>query len=590
MEDKLPFFNLSLKKVLALEPNSFKRAKIKIVVVILLFSLIKALVVIPVAIQFAQYHQLLRALLVSLLFLALIKAILYKPSEIAVISHFTLISGLAVIWSNLLIYEHGVNIVSLQVAFMTTLVSFYLVGNVEAMIYTTAAISPLIFYMLTKDSSLWKTVIATEELASPGYTIIIILNFITFIISHYLYNQAFHENLKEKEILNQQLQENVKEAKSLAESRSVFLSTMSHELRTPLNGVIGMTNLLKDTALEEQKENLNILEFSATNLLAMINDILDYNKGELNKIELESLPVNLSVLLQKICYGLQIKAIEKSLKWKLEWDEILKDKTVITDPTRLTQIIFNLAGNAIKFTNQGSVTVSAKVLSWDEDTMHVQFSIRDTGIGIGADRQEAIFDPFIQGSSDTTRKYGGTGLGLAIVKRILKRFDSKIQLESEPGKGSVFSFTLRLEIYKGKPETVNEFRIEKPALNGLKLLLVDDNHINILLLEKMLSKWEIKTESASNGEEALLKFLNDNFDGVLMDIHMPLMDGFETTLAIRSLSDESKAKIPVIAITASVSHDVYEKVNDSGMNDYLPKPFQVDQLYEKLVKIYKSQY
>ena len=351
-----------------------------------------------------------------------------------------------------------------------------------------------------------------------------------------------------------------------------------------------MTNLLKDTALEEQKENLNILEFSATNLLAMINDILDYNKGELNKIELESLPVNLSVLLQKICYGLQIKAIEKSLKWKLEWDEILKDKTVITDPTRLTQIIFNLAGNAIKFTNQGSVTVSAKVLSWDEDTMHVQFSIRDTGIGIGADRQEAIFDPFIQGSSDTTRKYGGTGLGLAIVKRILKRFDSKIQLESEPGKGSVFSFTLRLEIYKGKPETVNEFRIEKPALNGLKLLLVDDNHINILLLEKMLSKWEIKTESASNGEEALLKFLNDNFDGVLMDIHMPLMDGFETTLAIRSLSDESKAKIPVIAITASVSHDVYEKVNDSGMNDYLPKPFQVDQLYEKLVKIYKSQY
>ncbi|RYZ95232.1 MAG: response regulator [Sphingobacteriaceae bacterium] len=252
----------------------------------------------------------------------------------------------------------------------------------------------------------------------------------------------------------------------------------------------------------------------------------------------------------------------------------------------LTQIIYNLAGNAIKFTTEGMVGVSVKVLAETEDTIRVRFAITDTGIGIDADRQEAIFDIFTQASSDTTRKYGGTGLGLAIVKRLLKLFHSSVQLDSQPGKGSAFCFDIDFELSRGIVVT-NNYSIAKPSMKGLKLLIAEDNNINILLLEKLLAKWDIQTAVVFNGQEALNKLLTDSFDGVLMDIHMPVMDGYEATLAIRALTDKIKSQIPIIAITASVSGDVYSRIREVGMQDFLSKPFQVDQLYEKLQQLYK---
>jgi len=586
MHQQLPFFNFSLKKVLASEPDFFKKAKIKILLTALLFSLVKALIVIPVALEHDQYRQVARAAIIALLFLILIKVILYRPGAIKVISHIILIAGILVICTNLFVYTQDLNILTGQLIIMTTLCSYYLVGGKQAAYYTIAIMLSPLYYFITKDTNIAHFHIAPEKLDVVGFDVVVMLNFITFIIVHTLFYQAFYQNLKEKERLNQQLLVNVGEAKALAESRAVFLSTMSHELRTPLNGVIGMTSLLNDNATNEQKDYLNILEFSATNLLAVINDVLDYNKIELNKIELEALPVNLSALLQKIGYGLEMKAVEKGLKWKLELDELLKHHLVITDPTRLTQIIYNLAGNAIKFTDNGLVVVNVTVSDKSDEQLKVLFSVSDTGIGISTDRQAAIFDPFIQASSDTTRKYGGTGLGLAIVKRLLRLFDSDINLESRAGEGSLFSFTIEFPLYRGGLSTVDEFKLEKTSMQGFKVLIAEDNPINVLILERLLNKWNVQTTVAQNGQETLTKYEAEDFDCILMDIHMPVMDGYEATMAIRALKDPVKANIPIIAITASVSHNIYAKIKTVGMQDYLTKPFQVDLLYEKVQQIY----
>lgn len=584
MEKQLSFFNFSVRKVIAREPDSFKKAKIKIVLTILAFSATKTLIAFTVALQYHQHLQLVRALLIITLLVVLAKTLLYRPALITVVSHIMIVSGLAVIWSNVFLYIQHINIFTVQMIFMTTLVSYYIIGGWWAGVYTVATMLPVVVYMLLGTTS--GSLMDPEELASAGFDVIVLLNFLTFILCHYLYYQAFYQNLKEKELLNQQLQVNILEAKALAESRSVFLSTMSHELRTPLNGVIGMTGLLKDSALEEQKENLNILEFSATNLLSVINDILDYNKSELDKIELEAVPVNLPALLRKISLGLELKAAEKALKWTLELDKEMTDCCVVTDPTRLTQIMYNLAGNAIKFTHTGAAGIRTVVCRQNTKEIGIQFFISDTGIGIATDRHDAVFDPFTQASADTTRHYGGTGLGLAIVKRLLSLFNSSIQLKSEPGMGSEFSFIIDFPLHYGEVKDGSALSKEKPSMNGLKLLIVEDNRINILLLEKLLHSWGVQTVVAVNGQEAVAQILNNAFDGILMDLHMPVMDGYAATSAIRASQDERRASIPIIAMTASVSHNVNSKIKEVGMQDYLTKPFQADQLYEKLQQIY----
>jgi len=587
MKEQLPLFNFSLNKVLRQEPDSLNRAKIQILLTALIFTIIKSLVVIYVGMQHGQYLQVFRAGAVIILFLGLLKILLYKPSSVPVLSHIILVMGLLVIWSNLLVFVHHINIVSIQMMFMITLASYYLIGGFRATCYTILAIMPVFYCFVLGKWNIDPLSISSQELATAGINIVIVLNFLTFITTHYLYYRAFRQNLQEKEALNIQLQENIAEVKALAESRSIFLSTMSHELRTPLNGVIGMTHLLKDTALDEQKETLNILEFSANNLLSVINDVLDYNKSELDKIELEQLPVNLTGLMGKIHSGLNNKAAEKGLRLQLEIDDRLKKLMVLTDPTRITQIIYNLAGNAIKFTDEGTVTISLRIKSIADDQLSVDFSINDTGIGIAAERQEAIFDPFTQASSDTTRKFGGTGLGLAIVKRLLKLFNSSIYLDSEPGEGATFYFSIDFPLCAEEMQTGRDINFGDNTLAGLKLLIVEDNKINVMLLEKLLARWEISTVVACNGQEAVDKLLLEDFDGILMDIHMPVMDGYNATRAIRQLSDPGKANIPIIAITASVSHQLYAKITLAGMQDYINKPFQPSQLLEKLNQVFK---
>jgi signal transduction histidine kinase/CheY-like chemotaxis protein len=582
MKELIPFFNFSLKKVLIQQPDTLKQAQIKIVFTILLFSLIKILIITPLVISEIQHQQLIRIVIVFFLYLALTKYLLYRPLHIKIISHIILLTGIAGIWSNLFYYALHINLITIQFVFMVAFVSYYLVDNRYAFIYSIAAISPVMFYLVITSRTKWKLDAIPKELPSPGFELVVLMNFITIVLVHYLFYRAFRDNVDEKETLNKQLQATIAETKALAESRSVFLSTMSHELRTPLNAVIGMTNLIKDTATEEQTENLDILEFSAVSLLTLVNDILDYNKSENDKIELENLPVQLPILLHKVCSGLQQKAAEKGIEVLLEVDDKLKDQWVIADPTRLTQIIYNLAGNAIKFTERGTVSVKAIAGQESDEQIMVSFSVTDTGIGISADRQQVIFEPFIQASADTTRHYGGTGLGLAIVKRLLKLFNSTIELESQPGKGSVFSFAIQFNVYKGKINPVSIYTAVNSSLESLSILIAEDNPVNALLLVKLLSKWNIKAIVTNNGREAVDKLLSNTFDVVLMDLHMPVMDGYQATLAIRSLNEPAKALIPIIALTASVSHNIHDKIKEAGMNDYLSKPFQPASLYEKL--------
>ncbi|OOQ61557.1 ATP-binding protein [Mucilaginibacter pedocola] len=587
METPISVFNFSLKKVLGMEPDNLKKARIKIVYTILLLSILKIVVLLPMVHQTIQQGQLYRVIAALVLYVGLAKYLLYKPAHIGIISHGMIITGVIAIWANLLHFQQGVNLVTLQFVFMVTFVSYYLIDSRYAIIYSIFSIAPLMYILATSGRDKWEVGFVPQELPSPGFETIVFMNFCTMVLVHYLFYCAFRANVTEKEELNKQLEAQVAETKALAESRSVFLSTMSHELRTPLNAVIGMANLVKDTATEEQTENLDILEFSAMSLLTLVNDILDYNKSENDKIELEAIPVSLPDMLHKVCSGLKLKASEKGLDIILDVDDRLKSNWVMTDPTRLTQIVYNLVGNAIKFTERGRVNIRATAMAATEEYIPVQFTIADTGIGIPLNRQEAIFDPFTQASAETTRHYGGTGLGLAIVKRLLKLFGSDIGLQSKPGYGSTFTFNIKFELYHGAINPITVKPATASTLEGLSVLIAEDNPINSLLLVKLLTKWNAMCVVAVNGRDAVEKLKQSSFDVVLMDVHMPVMDGYQATKLIRELPDPVKARVPIFALTASVAHNISGKVALSGMNDYLTKPFQPALLFQKLAPLNK---
>jgi two-component system, sensor histidine kinase len=368
---------------------------------------------------------------------------------------------------------------------------------------------------------------------------------------------------------------------------------MSHEIRTPLNAVIGMSNLLiMGGPRPDQKENLEVLKFSANNLLSIVNDVLDFNKIESGKLVFENTRFNLVDLMLSICGGQMITAQEKGLKFTLDVDPTFNKKVLYGDPTRITQVIFNLVSNAIKFTQEGTISVRATCLEDRHNTVTVNFSVKDTGIGIAKENLDAIFEPFTQESVSTTRQYGGTGLGLAIVKRLLELQGLKIQVASKPGAGSEFSFNIEFPVSTEKISetskgTTNVQQLAEIAqasdnLGSLRVLVAEDNPVNVMLMKKLLSKWSIVPSIAENGERAVELIQYGNFDIILMDLQMPVMNGFDATIEIRKMRDPSKANIPIIALTASALYDIKERVYASGMNDYVSKPFKPSELLEKI--------
>jgi PAS domain S-box-containing protein len=392
-------------------------------------------------------------------------------------------------------------------------------------------------------------------------------------------------DISERKLAEQELIKTREEALQLSKAKETFLSVMSHEIRTPLNAVIGMAHILMDdNPTESQRENLEILGFSAQNLLKLINDILDFTKIETGNMVLENVDVNLKELVSQTLNSLQFKTDGKEVILKSEIDHRIA-KYVKGDNTRLYQILINLLGNAIKFTEEGEVKLKLDLLQETNKTVKVRFEISDTGIGIEPDKIDHIFDSYVQASSDTTRKYGGTGLGLTITKSLLQLYNSNIMVVSEVGKGSSFSFIIDFNRSQESSMPL-ENKIPVEQLSAF-ILVVDDNEINRILAKKVLVKWGVKVDFAENGKIALDKVQKSKYDLILMDLHMPVMDGMEASKAIRSLGAEY-AKLPIVALTASIFAHELETITECGMDGYVIKPFTPNDLYTKISTLLKS--
>ncbi len=399
----------------------------------------------------------------------------------------------------------------------------------------------------------------------------------------------FTEVITERKNAEKALIKAKEEAENAANVKTQFLSTMSHEIRTPMNAVIGFTHLLLQNPREDQLEYLNILKFSGENLLVLINDILDFSKIEAGKLEFENVDFNIKDLLRNVSAAMLHSANEKKIELNLIIDDDLPE-AIIGDSVRLVQILTNLISNAVKFTDQGKVTVSASVAKKGTDKTIISFEVKDTGIGIPIDMQQAIFESFTQASSDTTRKYGGTGLGLTITKRLIELQGSTINLISEPGKGSIFYFNLTFQNSAVKIASADPYNLPPipKSLKGVKVLIVEDNPINVLLVKKFLKQWEITCDVAENGAIAVELAGANIYNLILMDLQMPVMDGYEATQQIRKLLPEERyKKLPIIALTASAMLDNKDKTFIVGMNDYVNKPFNPDELYRKIVQYSK---
>lgn len=366
--------------------------------------------------------------------------------------------------------------------------------------------------------------------------------------------------------------------------KTEFLSTMSHEIRTPLNAVMGMTHLLlKSKPRSDQEEQLGVLLFSARNLLSIVNDILDFNKIEAGKISLESIPIDLGLICRNIAFGLSSQANEKGVDIRLQIDPAV-DRKLMGDPTRITQVISNLLANAIKFTKKGWVELRVRKLQRNAGTMNIRVEIEDTGIGIAADKLELIFDRFTQADSTTSRSFGGTGLGLSIVRRILELHKSKVLVKSELGKGSIFYFDISLPVTdelvdqrSSERELMTKELEPEPAqelLHGAEVLLVEDNALNIKVAVSFLQRWGASVEVAVNGQEALEKLDSSRHHLVLMDLHMPILDGYAATRALRARGEV----LPIIALTASLPKEVEGDAFQAGLDAVVVKPFSPEEL------------
>lgn len=380
----------------------------------------------------------------------------------------------------------------------------------------------------------------------------------------------------------------LRRAKEIAEEslmiRERFLANISHEIRTPMNGIIGLTNILLGMEKNPEKiEYLKAIKSSGDNLMVIINDLLDLAKIQSGKMKFEEIDFDLFEQLMTTLKILEVKAKEKNIRLLFDFDNQINSK-IKGDFYRLNQVIVNLIGNAIKFTERGEVKLKVSFLHKIDGKQYLQFDVSDTGIGIPEDKISYIFESFTQANTDTERKYGGTGLGLSICKQLVELQGGKIWVKSQVGEGSVFSFSLGYKLSEAKVMDLKTEKNEIPdqetsGWSKYKILLVEDNKINQLLALKVLRNWGLDIDTAENGKIATEMVREKSYDLILMDLQMPVMNGYEATKIIR---EEFNVKIPIIAMTASAMRDELESCIYQGMNDYITKPFQPNELYSLL--------
>ncbi|MDB5286150.1 MAG: hypothetical protein JWR05_1099 [Mucilaginibacter sp.] len=615
----MDFFNFSIYKILNKDQSILDQARIRLLYYGFALAFVTlATLFLSVYLQHLPIMSITCGVLL-LCITGLFKYLTYKP-DWRTISHILVIVGTITNLCMVFFIMQDVNIITIQIIILVIVFSFYMLGQNWGMFFSLLNLLPvLLFLVMVYDHNYFIDFFKPEKPDQSTIIIGVFANFILIIFIHSHFYNAFLRNIKqlkntseEQTALNIKFEKAIEKAEKSSQVQSEFLSTMSHEIRTPLNAVIGMSNLLMmNNPRPDQNENLEILKFSANNLLAIVNDVLDFNKIESGKVVFEKIKFNLVDLMHNICGGQVIKAEEKGLLFKLDIDNALRKKRIFGDPTRLTQIIFNLISNAIKFTAQGNIWVRVICLEDRHNNITINFSVKDTGIGIKKENLESIFEPFTQESISTTRQYGGTGLGLAIVRRLLELQGLHMHVNSKVNEGSEFSFNMEFPVAtevapserRTRPlagvssQTINglaissatdsfvQATIAEPATilnNSLRVLIAEDNPVNVMLMKKLFSKWKIVPTIAENGERAVEIMQYGNFDIILMDLQMPVMNGFDATIEIRKMPDPAKANIPIIALTASALFDIKDQVTQAGMNDYIAKPFKPNELIEKI--------
>ena len=409
------------------------------------------------------------------------------------------------------------------------------------------------------------------------------------LLALYKISSSRRKLIKELSVKNKELSSAKEEAEKLSLLKTKFFSTISHELRTPLYGVIGLTSILmEDEALKNHENDLKSLKFSADYLLALINDVLQMNKMESNLLKLENTDFNLSDLLHSIVKSFEFTRLQNKNTLHLEIDDDLS-MSLVGDTVRLSQILMNLVGNAMKFTERGEIWLRAVLLQKTEDSEKILFEVEDNGLGIPKNKQELVFEEFSQLKS-SNYNYQGTGLGLPIVKKLLRLFDSQIYLKSDEGKGSVFSFTIdfvrssKMET-PSLPETVENIKISSENREVRKILIVDDNRINQVVTRRILEKKSIFCEISDNGLDAIKKVREGDYDLVLMDVNMPGISGLEATQRIR----EFNTTIPIVALTAVEIEEIRDEIYQAGMTDIIVKPYDNTVFYQVIFRNLSSE-
>lgn len=403
-------------------------------------------------------------------------------------------------------------------------------------------------------------------------------------------NEKLESQKNALEIQNQEIEtaqvQLIVNAEELEESnryKSEFMANMSHEIRTPMNAILGLTHLLKDAFIEtEERESLDLIQRSSLNLLNIINDILDLSKIESGMFRLEKIDYQPLEVVDLVFKLLETKTSEKGIKLL---KKVAKDlpQFVIGDPHRLNQILVNLLGNAIKFTERGSVTLQLSHTLLSQGDLQLDFKIIDTGIGIPKDKLDTIFESFSQAEEGTSRKFGGTGLGLTISRKLVEIHGGKLSVESQFGQGSTFSFSMLCQastkVLNQDNPTQNQSPFSLTGLTDYQVLLVDDNKVNRLVGKKTLSRWKMKVDIAVDGKDAVEQSMAKKYDLILMDLQMPIMNGYEASKVIREDTNNPNCLIPIIALTANVMDNVLKDAKNAGINTVVTKPFDPGNLY-----------
>lgn len=401
------------------------------------------------------------------------------------------------------------------------------------------------------------------------------------------YQREIHEKNIELENYQGELFKAIELAEKNKAVKENFLANMSHEIRTPLNAIIGITHLLEESEVDkEQQEMLKLMDYSSKSLLGIVNDILESSQMDAGKISIHPAKTNITDLFRSICELTKPLAVEKGLELHYHADEKIP-ATIMGDALRLNQILINLINNAIKFTDSGSIEITLDMIEKSKGGVLLQFKVKDTGVGLSAESIDKIFDRFEQIEDKTWQKFGGTGLGLSIVKRLIELMNGHIKVESEVGSGTTFTFSNWFPMAEGTAAAshLHEQFSQLSKFNNICILMAEDNPINQFVAIKILKNWNIAVDVAENGLEAVEKLKAKDYHLILMDTHMPVMNGIEATKIIRTELSGSKKDTPIISFSASVIDYEKQEALDAGVNDFIEKPFDPKALHDKIYKL-----